>query len=100
MQVEWDPIDFPFDGWNLIFRNMVNAGRRCDGHSRFYYIVTPVVATLRFLLFEIHSIALPPQVDAITIDTGISLNISVLYGKHLQSKWTGSAESHTVIKHH
>uniref|UniRef100_A0A674P506 Tenascin Cb n=1 Tax=Takifugu rubripes TaxID=31033 RepID=A0A674P506_TAKRU len=24
VQVEWDPIDFPFDGWNLIFRNMVN----------------------------------------------------------------------------
>ncbi|XP_029685876.1 tenascin isoform X2 [Takifugu rubripes] len=22
VQVEWDPIDFPFDGWNLIFRNM------------------------------------------------------------------------------
>lgn len=55
VEVEWDPIDFHFDGWNLIFRNMVNAGRRCDGHSQ--YIVAPTVATLHLLLFEIHSIA-------------------------------------------
>lgn len=24
VEVEWDPLDIPFDGWNLIFRNTVS----------------------------------------------------------------------------
>lgn len=25
VEVEWDPLNIPFDGWNLIFRNTVSA---------------------------------------------------------------------------
>lgn len=24
VEVQWDPLDIPFDGWNLIFRNTVS----------------------------------------------------------------------------
>ena len=24
VEVEWDPLDIPFDGWNIIFRNTVS----------------------------------------------------------------------------
>lgn len=33
VEVEWDPLDIPFDGWNLIFRNTVTARKRFDGRS-------------------------------------------------------------------
>lgn len=25
VEVQWDPLDIPFDGWNLIFRNTVSS---------------------------------------------------------------------------
>lgn len=27
VEVEWDPLDIPFDGWNLIFRNTVTTDK-------------------------------------------------------------------------
>jgi len=42
VEVQWDPLDIPFDGWNLIFRNTVSPAlqyvlerlwfRRKSGH--------------------------------------------------------------------
>lgn len=39
VEVEWDPLDIPFDGWNLIFRNTVTTGGRRDGRSLSHFIL-------------------------------------------------------------
>lgn len=44
VEVQWDPLDISFDGWNLIFRNTVTTDGRCDGRSPFHFIATPVIA--------------------------------------------------------
>lgn len=51
VEVEWDPLDIPFDGWNLIFRNTVSTGRKCNGRS-LHFTATPVVAEAHRLTFE------------------------------------------------
>lgn len=36
VEVQWDPLDIPFDGWNLIFRNTVSpATQHVKGASVF-----------------------------------------------------------------
>lgn len=54
VEVEWEPMDIPFDGWNLIFRNTVSTGQRCDRRSHFYYIATPVAILLQYFDYAFH----------------------------------------------
>lgn len=40
VEVQWDPLDIPFDSWNLIFRNTVSpATQYVNGASVFQEVV-------------------------------------------------------------
>ena len=42
VQVQWDPLDIPFDGWNLIFRNTVSLGPLSPPPRRYVISMDPV----------------------------------------------------------